>query len=171
MSHRPHETKALLRYLFGSQSNHYLSVVHGNFTIASTCLKLLSSGCFDPALSDETIRTCISSGAYVLQSYAISQWLEHVKNASTEKACSQQVAKLCYAIDKFIHKRVNINLVESVKVPTSARGEFQSFQQDLPIYEKLMEIDGFMKKRQKGLCLQDGKVNRRSHQPNTVQDV
>ena len=154
------ELKLLIRYLFGSQSDHYLSVVVANYNIASVCLKLLSSDCFDLDLPDEAIRTYVSSGTYVLQSYATGWWLEHVRNATLEKYCPQSFPKLCGMINEFIHKRMNVNFLESGKVKTVSGTNFQLFEHDWPfIYEKLTEVDRFMRnQRRMSFCLQDGKV-------------
>lgn len=159
----------MIRYLFGSHSDHYLSIADANYNMASTCLKLLSSDCFDMGLPDEAIRTYILSGGYVLQSYAVSQWLEHVRNAATQKSCLQSFPKLCDVINELIHKRMNMDFVESGNATTASSIDFQSFSQDWPfVYEKLMEVDGFMKKRRRGLCLQDGKIKQKFQQPCTL---
>jgi hypothetical protein len=154
-------TEASIRYLFSSHSDHYLSIVDANYNMAFTCLKLLSSDCFDTGLSDEVIRTYMLSGVYVLQSYAVGQWLEHVRNATTQAAYLQSFPKLCDVINKFIHKRTNMDFIESGKATAASRTDFQSFKQDWPfVYEKLMEVDGFMRKRRRGLCLQGGEIKR-----------
>lgn len=79
----------LIRYLFGSQPRHYLSIVDANYNMALTCLKLLSSDCFNEGLPEEVMRTNILCGAYVLQNYTVSQWLEHVRNIVGQREYSE----------------------------------------------------------------------------------
>lgn len=91
-------------YLMSEQSERYLDIVRCNINVAMTCMNYLASKCFDLSLSDADIRAGILSGAYVLESYAATYWLQHVEDAISQSR-EAPYFYFCWDIDRFLEKR------------------------------------------------------------------
>jgi len=156
---RGHELKDL-RYLFSKQSDHYLDVFDCNRNIALTSVNYLSSNCFDPSLSDDDVRERILSGAYILESYAAGQWLQHTKK-SVEQNDEQLDFEFCRSIDEFVFKRANAGFVRPL-VPLEAQmTPLKLFEEGQPaLYKTLRDIDFFLVRRQREVSLRYGSVPR-----------
>ena len=75
--------------------------------IAHTCMTYLMFTCFDPTISRKDTETAILDGHYVLQPYATSHWLEHVKAASQCDTTTSEFGLLCQKILMFLSRRTN----------------------------------------------------------------
>jgi hypothetical protein len=127
-------------------------------------LRYLSSDCFNPGLTEESVKTNILSGAYVLQNYAIGQWLEHVKRCGEETSESPYFQIICDLIDEFIRKRTNSKVeMRGKTIAVPHQEDFRAFEKDWPdIHQKLLQIEAFSRRRKKECCLKDGKIMRGS---------
>ena len=150
--------KMVCRFLFSPQSDLYLDQAKGNFGIASTCLKYLCSDCFDPTLSDEAIIRGIMRGAYVLQEYVISHWLEHIMKSSLDGMTGHSLEQISCDIEKLVELRKNSGYTGSAlrRVVVASLRSFRNKTPDL--YEALVPIHVFLQKRQREYSLADGKT-------------
>ena len=147
-----------LRYLFSSESHSYLGTSEVHYTIAETCLRYLSSDCFDSELPDEAISEGILLGAYVLQDYAASHWLEHILRGSRDLKTSTCVKDVSRVIEKMIELRKNWSCDGSYtgRAPVHGLGIFK--EQVPEVFEILMEIYLFLRRRWRELSLDDGEA-------------
>ena len=148
------------RFLFSSESHLRLNHAQGHFAIASTCLKYLCSDCFDPTLSDEAIMGGILRGAYILQEYVISHWLEHIVKSSLDGMTGHSLKQIPCDIEKLVELRKNSGYTGSHphRVGVSSLRLFKDKTPDL--YEALVPIHFFLQKRRREYSLADGKVAR-----------
>ena len=147
-----------LRYLFSSESHGYLITSEAHYAIAETCLKYLSSDCFDCGLSDEAIHEGILLGAYVLQDYAASHWLEHILRGSRNLKASSCVKDVSRNIEKMIELRKNWACDDSYIGRAPAHG-LRIFEKYVPeVFETLMHIYSFLQRRWRELSLDDGEA-------------
>jgi hypothetical protein len=130
-------------------------------------LQYLSSDCFNPGLNEESVKTNILSGAYVLQNYAIGQWLEHVKRCGEETSELPYFQIICELIDEFIHKRTNTKVEMRAKMITVPHQEdFRAFEKDWAvIHQKLLQIEAFSRRRKREFCLKNGKMRESRNAP------
>lgn len=144
------------RYLVSEQSERYLEIFKCNAEIALTCIGYLSSDCFDLSLSNEQIKEGILSGAYVLQTYAVSQWLQHIKDAVLQNK-EHPDFDFCYAVHQFIEKRQ----VQGFKPPISSstrRVEFlQRIEPDWPMTSHTLKYVAQFHERREQLPLKQSK--------------
>lgn len=63
--------------------------------------------CFDPNISKQEMNAAIIDGHYVLQPYATSHWLDHVKAANQFDTTSSEFGRLCQKIHMFLARRTN----------------------------------------------------------------
>ena len=153
---RPYET--FLRYLFSPESHGFLTTSEVHYAIAETCLKYLSSDCFDYDLSDEAINEGILLGAYVLQDYAASHWLEHILRGSRNLKASSCVKDVSRSIEKMIELRKNWACDGSYTGRAPAHG-LGIFEEQVPeVFELLMHIYSFLQRRWRELSLDDGEA-------------
>lgn len=62
-------------------------------------------------------------------------------------------------IDEFLHKRIKVDFVEPNQAITASIWDFQPFKKDwLFTHKKLIQVDCFMRRRRKELCMEDGKI-------------
>ena len=148
----------ICRFLFSSESHRYLNQSGGNTAIASTCLKYLCSDCFDPTLSDDDIRGGIMRGAYVLQEYSASHWLDHVARGLSKDNTSQSLEQLSGDIAAMVEQRKNSRCNE-VRTGRVAHSSLKIFEKKTPeLYATLVRIHLFLQKRWSEYSLADGKV-------------
>ena len=85
------------RYLASPKSGPFINETLAHKQIARTCLTYLMFPCFDLSITEEEIDVAVLEGHYVLQPYATSYWLEHVKEGirgdvgSTDFALYQKI--------------------------------------------------------------------------------
>lgn len=72
------------RYLDENHSA-FLETYLARYRLTDICMSYLSFPCFDPSLDEATTVQCIQSGDYVLQDYAVSNWIPHVKVLTGEQ--------------------------------------------------------------------------------------
>jgi hypothetical protein len=144
------------------QSERYLDIVRCNTNVALTCVSYLSSDCFDLTLSDDDVRSGILCGAYALESYAASHWLQHVRDAMSQSKGPLDF-DFCHAIYQFIEKRQN----PSFKPPTITYrdeiGYLDRFGPDWPMTSgTLKNVADFFRRRQERVPLKQGNNHDRS---------
>ena len=150
--------QTFFRYLFSSESNGYLQKSEVNYAIAETCLKYLSSDCFDSGLSDEAINEGILLGAYVLQDYAASHWLEHILRGSTDIKTSVSLEDVSRNIEKMIELRKNWTC-EGLYTGRAPVTGLKIFEEQAPeVFETLLHIHSFLQKRWREFSLDDGEA-------------
>ena len=146
----------MCRYLFSSQSNQYLKTSDVNHAVASTCLTYLSSDCFHPELSDEAIKDGIMRGAYVLLDYAVSYWLQHILRGSTNDMKSKCLGQVSDKVESMIALRRNWKCEGSEGKYAPIVG-LKSFEEKAPeVYETLVHVHSFLRRRWRELSLDDG---------------
>ena len=147
-----------LRYLFSSESHSYLRTSEVHYAIAETCLRYLSSDCFDSGLPDEAISEGILLGAYVLQDYAASHWLEHILRGSRNLKTSSCVKDVSRVIEKMIELRKNWTCDGSYTGRAQVHG-LGIFEEQAPeVFETLLHIYSFLQRRWRELSLDDGEA-------------
>lgn len=65
--------------------------------------------CFDLSITEEEIYAGVLSGHYVLQAYATTHWLDHVKEGIRGDIGSADFMSLCQKIWRFLARRSNQN--------------------------------------------------------------
>ena len=146
------------RFLFSSESHQYINQSEGNMAIASTCLKYLCSDCFEPTLSDQDITDGIMRGAYVLQDYAVSHWLEHVIRAISKRNKSLSLEQISCDIEAMVERRENHGF-ERLDTGYVAHPSLKIFEAQTPeLFKQLVLIHGFLQKRWSECSLANGKV-------------
>ena len=137
-------------------------MTESNSAIAETCLKYLSSDCFNSELSDEAISDSIIRGVYVMQDYAASYWLEHVLRGPTDRktsGCPERVSRL---VKDMIELREN-SIYEGSYTSRAPLSGLKIFEEDEPeISESLMHVYSFLQRRWREFSLADGKAAPRS---------
>ena len=106
-----HSIDSRCRFLFSPESSQYLGKAESNAAIATTCLKYLCSDCFEPTLSDEQVVGGIMRGAFALQEYISSYWLDHVIQACSHDVSSQILQETTKATEMMISLRKNRDFV------------------------------------------------------------
>ena len=148
----------ILRFLFGPESDQYIKQSKGNITIASTCLKYLCSDCFEPELSDQEITGAILRGAYVLQEYAVSHWLEHVIRGLSNSIEPPSLEQISCDIEAMVELRKNHDF-EILPTGYVAHPSLRIFEAKTPeVFKALTAIHSFLQKRWSEYSLADGKV-------------
>ena len=146
------------RFLFSSESNQYIDKSEGNLAIASTCLKYLCSDCFEPTLSDQEITAGIMRGAYVLQEYAVSHWLNHVIRGLSHHDKCLSLEQISCDIEAIVKLRENHGF-ERLHTDYVAYLSLKTFEAKTPhLFESLVIIHPFLQKRWSEYSLADGKV-------------
>ena len=142
-------TKTRSRYLLSSQSSGYLEKSESNATIASTCLKYLSSDCFSQNLSDQEMLDGIIRGSYVLQGYVVSHWLEHLIKVSSLGVSSQRLHEISHDITKMIEKRSNpeFNPPQAKSTITYSFEVFENLQSDFS--DTLKQVYTFHRRKER----------------------
>lgn len=145
------------RYLFSPESSRFLKSLESNVAIASTCLKYLRSHCFDPTLSDEEFLAGITRGAYALQGYVVTYWLDHVVQACSHGMSSQVLQKISYDIEKMIDLRKNRDFF----TPQNHRSIIHSLnafqEQSDELFETLLNICSFNQRKRREYSISNGK--------------
>lgn len=150
--------QTFLRYLFSSESHGYLTKSEANYAIAETCLKYLSSDCFDSELSDEVVNEGILLGAYVLQDCAASHWLEHILRGSTALKTSICLEDISRNIEKMIELRKNWTCEGSYTGRAPVNGLMLFEEQAPEVFEMLLHIHSFLRRRWREFSLDDGEA-------------
>lgn len=141
-------------YLFGRQSNFFLKEWEAHRSIASVCMCYLTFDCFDTSFPEEAILASILSGDYVLQAYAESTWLEHIKICARARDKPPTFKGLCEEISAFVEARSNLDFEEPSDKETSP-SFFQAFKDWPEMHQRLSAGNYFIAKRRK-LSASDG---------------
>jgi hypothetical protein len=145
------------RYLFGKQSNEFLSSVEAHLDIASICLSYLSFECFDNVFLEvpEDVERRILSGDYVLLTYAATEWLEHVRNCAHHLQ-PEVLQSLRDIISTFFDLQENFFFEAEKESCYTAKIAFQPFKCWSSVHDSLIKMDTFMRKQEIGLLEQNG---------------
>ena len=125
-------------------------------------MKYMSSNCFDSGLSDEAMNEGIIRGAYVLQDYAASYWLEHILRCSTDRKTSGCLEADPPNAEEMVEIRKNWTYEGSYtgRVPVTG---LKFFEENAPeVFDTLMDIHSFLKRRWREFSLADGMAAYRS---------
>ena len=136
------------------ESRQYLKKSEVNYAIANTCLKYLSSDCFDSGLGIEAVDEGIKRGVYVLQDYAASYWLDHILRGSTTSGCPEYVSR---CLEAMIERRKNWTW-EGSCTDCAPPVHLKILKEEAPeVFETLVYIHSFLQRRWRELSLADGK--------------
>ena len=150
--------RKIFRYLFSSEGHEYLKKSESNYAIADTCLKYLSSDCFDSILSNEAMNERILRGIYVLQDYAASHWLDHILRGLTERKTNNCLEKTSRNVEEMIELRRNLTCEGSYTGRAPMNG-LKVFEDQTPeVFETLLHIHSFLQRRWREFSLDDGKA-------------
>lgn len=92
-----------------TESGPFIEEASAHRQVAHTCLDYLMFSSFDTNTSDEDIDIAILGGHCVLQAYATSHWLDHVKEGTESGISSEEFMSICYKILIFLSRRTNPN--------------------------------------------------------------
>ncbi|KAL8788589.1 MAG: hypothetical protein Q9195_007233 [Heterodermia aff. obscurata] len=114
--------------------------------------------CFYPMLSDQDITGGITRGAYVLQEYAISHWLEHVIRVLSNCDKTLSLKRISSAIEAMLELREN-NGFETLHTGYVAHPSLKLFEVKTPeVFKALVSIHSFIQRRWSECSLDDGRV-------------
>ena len=114
----------------------------------------LAFDCFDTGFPEEAILASILSGDFVLQAYAESTWLEHIKIYARTRDKPPTFKGFCEEISAFVEARSNSDFEEPSDKETSP-SFFQAFEDWPEMHQRLLAGNYFMAKRRK-LSASDG---------------
>ena len=129
------------RYLMDIQSGPFIREVTAHREIAHTCMTYLMFTCFDLKVSKNELDDALLRGKCVLQAYATSHWLYHVKQSIRDDTDSTEFRRLCQKISMFLARRNNPSF-DSKKVRVEGTVELNPFQKkEKHIYETLCLVN------------------------------
>lgn len=95
----------------------------------------------------------VLNGAYVLENYACQYWLDHVKRSE-----GMAIEELAGTIRTFLAIRRNPSFhVDCRSQPPSEPGLERFQKAHLDLYQNLMAVSDFWRRRKRELCFDDGK--------------
>ena len=127
--------------------------------MASVCMCYLAFDCFDTGLPEDAILASILSGDYVLQAYAESTWLEHIKICARARDKPPSFKGLCEEISAFVEARSNSDFEEPSDKETSP-SFFQEFK-DWPEMHQILSAGNYFIARRRKLSASDGRSSSR----------
>jgi hypothetical protein len=142
------------RYLFGKQSNEFLSSTNAHLGIAFTCLSYLSFECFDEDAFSIDFTSNILSGDYVLLIYA-AEWPEHVRSCAHHLQ-PESVQSLGDTISVFLDARENCFYEAGRETHHAAKTQFLPFKDWPHVFSLLVEMSVFMRKKKFDLIGENG---------------
>lgn len=95
------------RYLASIESGPFIREVSAHREIAHTCLTYLMFTCFDLSIIEEEVNDAVLGGHYILQAYATTHWLDHIKEGIRGDTGSADSKVLCQKILTFLARRTN----------------------------------------------------------------
>ena len=129
------------RYLMNIQSGPFIREVTAHREIAHTCMTYLMFMCFDLKISKDDLDDALLRGRCVLQAYATSHWLYHVKQSIRDDTDSADFRRLCQKISMFLARRNNSSF-DRKKAKVEGTVELNPFQKDEKhIYETLCLVN------------------------------
>lgn len=127
--------------------------------MANICLKYLCTDCFDPTLSDNEITGGILRGAYILQDYVASYWLQQIINSVPKGEGNDSLKKLIYGLEEMVELRENQRqeglYARQVAAPWLKIFEGQASKKAC---EALFICHSFLRKQRQEFSLSDGNV-------------
>lgn len=128
------------RYLVSTESGPFINEVSAHRQVAHACMTYLMFVCFDLNTSDEDSDYANLNGHCVLQAYATSHWLDHVKLGTQGNVSSEDFSGICQKIFVFLCKRTNQNF-DRKKAKWEGVLDLTQFERTQPhIYESLCRI-------------------------------
>ena len=97
--------------------------------------------CFDLSITEEDIDAAILGGHYVLQAYATTHWLDHVKEGIRGDIHSADFMDLCQKIWRFLARRSNQNFDRKSAKEVGVLELKQLEKDHKDIYRELCYID------------------------------
>lgn len=97
------------RYLTSIHSGPFIREVTAHTEVAHTCMRYLMFICFDLKVANDELDDALLRGHCVLQAYATSHWLYHVKQSVRDGTDSAEFRRLCQKISTFLARRNNPN--------------------------------------------------------------
>ena len=129
------------RYLMDIQSGPFIREVTAHREIAHTCMTYLMFICFDLKVSKNELDDALLKGQCVLQAYATSHWLYHVKQSIRDDTDSAEFKSLRQKISVFLARRNNPNF-DRKKARVEGNVELNPFQkEEKHIYETLCLVN------------------------------
>ena len=131
----------IVRYLTSTHSGPFISEVTAHTEIAHTCLTYLMFICFDLKVDKDELDKALLRGYCVLQAYATSHWLYHVKQSVRNSTDPAEFRRLCQKILVFLARRNNPNFNRK-KAKVEGTVELDPFQkEDKHLYETLCLVN------------------------------
>ena len=129
------------RYLMNIQSGPFIREVTAHREIAHTCMTYLMFICFDLKVTKDELDDALLRGDCVLQAYATSHWLYHVKQSVRDDTGSAEFRSLCQKLSKFLARRNNPSF-DRKKARVEGTVELSPFQkEEKHIYETLCLVN------------------------------
>lgn len=129
------------RYISDVQSGPFINNISANLGIAHTCMTYLMLTCFDPNFSEAEMTSAILNGHYVLQPYATSHWLEHVKAAVQRGMPTSEFEQLCQKIREFLSRRTNSTFRRRLAECKDEKSKKQFEKEQPSIYQGLTHFE------------------------------
>lgn len=129
------------RYLVSIQSGPFIRELSAHKKIAHTCLTYLMFTCFDLSITQEEMDAAVLGSHYILQAYATTHWLDHVKESIRDDTSSTDFMILCQKIWRFLAKRTNQNFDQKAARKEGVL-ELKQFEKDQEhLYRELCYIN------------------------------
>lgn len=132
------------RFVFGSQSKYFLRKAEAHRNIASTCMSYLTFESCGTDTGDFELATSVLAGCFVLQTYAESQWFEHLKAGVREGLGTPLSEEFYERLAAFLNKLANPTCESYPTESRSSAKDFQTFKKEWPeIYGVLERVCKF----------------------------
>ena len=129
------------RYLTSIHSGPFIREVTAHRDIAHTCMTYLMFRSFDLKVSKDELDDALLRGHCVLQAYATSHWLYHVKQSVRDRTDSAEIRRLCQKISTFLTTRNNPRF-DRKKAQVKGTVELKPFQkEEKHIYDTLCLVN------------------------------
>jgi hypothetical protein len=97
--------------------------------------------CFDTDFPEEEMTSAILNGHYVLQPYATSHWLDHVKAAVQRGMPTSEFEQLCQKIRGFLSRRINPTFNRRLAECKDEKKKKQFEKEQPSMYEGLTQFE------------------------------
>jgi hypothetical protein len=130
------------RYVLTHKDN-FIDFTNAQYSLATTCLRYLSSNILDPFEDDTVIDENIVSGKYCLFSFTSRHWLELVRKCNRESQNRELPEEYLNALLSFVEEVDNPDYEEGSKEAREAL-DFKVLKDKYPMqYELLNRLTGF----------------------------
>ncbi|KAF2494438.1 hypothetical protein BU16DRAFT_462815, partial [Lophium mytilinum] len=154
-------------YLFGMQSDNFLSRMDGHFEAISSCLTFFLFNCFDEIFSadfanqnEKNLQSRILSGDFILFRYAADFWLEHVRALTQNSTLEDERADLIHRLlARFYKERGNTATTDESDSSSFFLADFQYFSGAPTIQNSLAASAQFLDRLRYGHTTPDGETS------------